>query len=541
MEIPNYGPDMYSINPLLPCSEFLPDGEPHIFGDRIYVYGSHDLYESGEMCQGDYVCYSADASNPVKWKYEGTIYKREQDPFVKKQLDSGKATMFNSNLFAPDVVAVNDKYYLYYGVGMSGSGFGVAVADSPIGPYTYIGRVRYPESEKKQNWKDCYDGIEDGDMAFGNGVPPFKLKPGRGFGMHVKHYPYDPGVIFDNGRLFLYYGLAFCRVVELDINDMRTVLMNEKTGRYESEVLVPSFLPTSEKMMKKRNTGGIGMVNAPSIRKIDGQFCLTYYAMGPNHTNAMCYALADSPFGPFTYGGILVSLGNASYMDQTEPTDYVGNTHGGMVEVKGVWYSLYHRQTGNRSCGRQVCATTLQRTANGGFQHAEYTSLGFSNQSLPAYYCWPAYMACYFTDANGHTKRNSNAPYIALKEYAGGERDEHSGKEMLQVITNLTNRSVVGIKHFDFGSEAQVNATIVLTMMASCNGTVEVCIDEPNPQNCVAKVQIVGENIWKTYSGLMESISGSHAIYFIFCCKEKTLGDMSLFEINKNIFEKYAV
>ena len=31
---------------------------------------------------------------------------------------------------------------------MSSSGIGVAVADSPIGPFTYLGRVRYPEDAK---------------------------------------------------------------------------------------------------------------------------------------------------------------------------------------------------------------------------------------------------------------------------------------------------------------------------------------------------------------------------------------------------------
>lgn len=171
------------------------------------------------------------------------------------------------------------------------SGFGVAEADSPIGPFTYIGRVRYPESEQPAGWKDCYDGIDDGDMAFGKGIPAFGLKPGRGFGIHVKHYPYDPSVIYDNGRLFLYYGLSFCRMVELDVHDKRTVIRNKQTGRFESEVLVPSMLPTFEKRTNKKNSGGMGMVNAPSIRKVDGRFCLTYYAMGPHHANAMCYAL----------------------------------------------------------------------------------------------------------------------------------------------------------------------------------------------------------------------------------------------------------
>ena len=30
-------------NPYLPSWEYIPDGEPHVFGNRVYVYGSHDL------------------------------------------------------------------------------------------------------------------------------------------------------------------------------------------------------------------------------------------------------------------------------------------------------------------------------------------------------------------------------------------------------------------------------------------------------------------------------------------------------------------
>ncbi len=29
-------------NPYLPAWEYIPDGEPRVFGDRIYIYGSHD-------------------------------------------------------------------------------------------------------------------------------------------------------------------------------------------------------------------------------------------------------------------------------------------------------------------------------------------------------------------------------------------------------------------------------------------------------------------------------------------------------------------
>ena len=29
-------------NPYLPSWEYVPDGEPHVFDGRVYVYGSHD-------------------------------------------------------------------------------------------------------------------------------------------------------------------------------------------------------------------------------------------------------------------------------------------------------------------------------------------------------------------------------------------------------------------------------------------------------------------------------------------------------------------
>lgn len=43
-----------AMNPYLPLYEYIPDGEPRIFGKRLYVYGSHD-YAGGEkgFCPGD--------------------------------------------------------------------------------------------------------------------------------------------------------------------------------------------------------------------------------------------------------------------------------------------------------------------------------------------------------------------------------------------------------------------------------------------------------------------------------------------------------
>lgn len=31
-------------NPYLPSWEYIPDGEPYVFNDRVYIYGSHDRF-----------------------------------------------------------------------------------------------------------------------------------------------------------------------------------------------------------------------------------------------------------------------------------------------------------------------------------------------------------------------------------------------------------------------------------------------------------------------------------------------------------------
>lgn len=49
----------HGMNPYLPSWEYVPDGEPHVFGKRVYLYGSHDRFAGYAFCQNDYVCWSA--------------------------------------------------------------------------------------------------------------------------------------------------------------------------------------------------------------------------------------------------------------------------------------------------------------------------------------------------------------------------------------------------------------------------------------------------------------------------------------------------
>ena len=127
------------INPYLPFWEYIPDGEPHVYGGRVYVYGSHDFFGGDVYCMGDYMGWSAPADDLGNWRCEGVIYRKDQDPENQD---------LQGNLYAPDVTRGPDgRYYLYYV--LSTKGFvSVAVSDSPAGPFSFYGYVQDREGAR---------------------------------------------------------------------------------------------------------------------------------------------------------------------------------------------------------------------------------------------------------------------------------------------------------------------------------------------------------------------------------------------------------
>ena len=96
------------------------------------VYGSHDFYNGYVFCMGDYVCWSAPVDDLGNWRYEGTIYRKTDDPLNP----DGKMC-----LYAPDVtVGPDGRYYLYYVLDKV-SIVSVAVCDTPAGKYEFLGYV----------------------------------------------------------------------------------------------------------------------------------------------------------------------------------------------------------------------------------------------------------------------------------------------------------------------------------------------------------------------------------------------------------------
>lgn len=160
-----------TFNPFLPLDVYIPDGEPHIFGNRIYLFGSHEEAGGETYCTLDYEFFSASIDDLSNWTSKGINYRASQDPLYCKE---------RPYMYAPDVVQGNDgKYYLYYCLsGYQGKGgyhgpISVAVCDTPDGKYEYLGVVKY-ENGTTFNKFVCF----------------------------------DPAVMNDNGVIRLYYGTA---------------------------------------------------------------------------------------------------------------------------------------------------------------------------------------------------------------------------------------------------------------------------------------------------------------------------------------------
>ena len=154
-------------NPYLPGKWHIPDGEPHIFDGRLYVYGSHDETGAENYCTGPYVGWSAPLDDPGDWRYEGVILEKGQDP-----LDPDGTKSY----YAPDVAKGPDgRYYLYYSIEDS-SVISVAVCGSPAGKYEFYGHVHDRNGHVL--------GSEKGD-----------------------DYQFDPAVLVDDdGKIYLYSG-----------------------------------------------------------------------------------------------------------------------------------------------------------------------------------------------------------------------------------------------------------------------------------------------------------------------------------------------
>lgn len=95
----------------------------------FYAYGTQDNWDDG---QGRRLVPVLESQDLVNWNYVGEAFTEK--PSWK---DEG-------GIWAPDINHVNDQYYLYYSYSTWGDpnpGVGLAIADSPKGPFTDQGKL----------------------------------------------------------------------------------------------------------------------------------------------------------------------------------------------------------------------------------------------------------------------------------------------------------------------------------------------------------------------------------------------------------------
>lgn len=485
-------------NPYLPLTEYVPDGEPHLFNGRVYIYGSHDRAQGEKYCEGHYVTYSAPEEDLTDWRYEGVIYRRDQDP-------SNAADELQ--LWAPDVTQGPDgRFYLYYCFSFYPE-IGVAVSDSPAGPFTFYGHVKYPES------------IEGGAVL-------------RDF------FPFDPAVLTDDdGRVYLYYGFAPAEEKEMKIPDNELEEMSEEQKKRMGAVLHNAFSegsmmaelePDMLTLKEKPHIGvpgghiaagtgfeGHAFFEASSIRKIGDKY---YFVYSSHKSHELCYAVSSKPTEGFVYGGTIVSNGDMGLNGRTNPVNVLGNNHGGMVKANGQWYIFYHRQTNGTEFSRQGCAEPIEIREDGSIAQVEITSCGLNRGPLPAQGIYPASIACHVTcDLTGNTI-NYRDPVMKQQT-----RITQMPEEDYQYITDIKESSIVGYKYFAFEEAAQ----ITLSLRGDFDGEVSVTLDEKGSVVAGSSNLSVHAARWTAYTVKVNVENGVHAVYLHFSGK----GSMEMKEL----------
>lgn len=314
-------------NPYLPNWEYIPDGEPRVFGDRVYIYGSHDSANSDKFCDFKLKVWSASIYDLNRWQCHGDMFHTRNDQDHVTDTD-----WTDHNIFAPDVVEKDGKYYLYaYIVGARGC---VAVSDQPEGPFKVVSTYQYQ-------------------------IPADRDEEFCSHGQFV-----DPGVLVDDdGRVYIYCGYLKSYMAEVNAENMYEII----DGTYQDDI-IPVESPTE-------------FFEACSPRKVGDTYYLIY---SPKTCSQLVYATSKSPTGPFEYRGVIVDNG----------VDYVGgNDHGSICKIGDQWYIFYHRMTNGTIMSRRGCVERIQILEDGSIPQVEMTSLGFET-SLTPYQIVSADIAC---------------------------------------------------------------------------------------------------------------------------------------------------
>lgn len=283
------------------------DPAPMLHGDTVFLYTTHDEDETVRnfFTMNDWKCYST--TDMVNWTDRGTVLS-----YTDFSWASGDA-------WAGQCIFRNGKYYFYVPVNQKtgGNAIGVAVSDSPTGPF-----------------KDAL------------GKP---LLVGYGY--------IDPTVfIDDDGQAYLYWGNPSLFYVKLN-DDMTSY--NQQTGVVKVDLTVEGF---GSRTNTDRTTS---YEEGPWLHKHNNTYYLLYPG-GPVPEH-LAYSTSNSPTGPWSYGGKIMN----TISDKGAFTN-----HPGLIEFKGKAYLFYHNAAlpGGGGFKRSVCVEEFAFNPDGSIPLIEPTS-----------------------------------------------------------------------------------------------------------------------------------------------------------------------
>ncbi|NII26243.1 family 43 glycosylhydrolase [Pseudoflavitalea sp. X16] len=301
------------------------DPSAHVFNGRFYIYPSHDTAtgtpenDNGDhFNMMDYHILSMDSiGGPVT--DHGVALDIKNIPWAGRQL------------WAPDAAFANNTYYLYFPVKDKQDVFRIGVASSskPEGPFV----------AEKDPLKGSYS------------IDPCVFKDDDG-----KYYLYFGGIW--GGQLQRWNNNKYDAAGSLCKPEEPAIL--PRVARLSPDM--KSFAePVKEVKLvdEKGNTyfekdNDKRFFEAAWLHKYKGKY---YFSYSTGDTHNICYATGDSPYGPFTYKGILL-----------KPVDGWTNHHS-IVEKDGKWYLFYHDvQLSGKTHLRNVKVAPLQYNEDGTIQ-----------------------------------------------------------------------------------------------------------------------------------------------------------------------------
>lgn len=296
-------------NPIIQTN-YTADPAPMVYNDRVYLYTSHDEDGSTWFTMNDWKCYSS--SDMVNWTDHGSVLHFNEFRWAR------------GDAWAGQCVERNGKFYFYVPINKKNGGMavGVAVSDSPLGPFK--DPLGHPLVE-----------TGTGDI--------------------------DPTVfIDDDGQAYLYWGNPYLWYVKLN-EDM--ISYDQEVGIVQVE-LTPEGFGKREGDVPKRPTL---YEEAPWFYKRNGLYYMVYAASGIPENIA--YSTSTSPTGPWTFRGIIMPTQGTSFTN-----------HPGVCDFKGRSYFFYHNGAlpGGGGFTRSVCVEEFEYNPDGTFPTLNMTTEGVS-------------------------------------------------------------------------------------------------------------------------------------------------------------------